>query len=55
MNDGLRKFYGNWKSNQINVSTKYGTGPTENDIIAQWNQDILVSTYLRNIVEDEFK
>jgi hypothetical protein len=49
MNDGLRKFYGKLeiKSNQINVSTKYGTGPTENYIIAQWNQDILVSSYFK--------
>jgi hypothetical protein len=47
MNDGLRKFYGYWKSNQINVSTKYDTGPTQNDIIAQWNQGILVSTYFK--------
>jgi DNA/RNA endonuclease YhcR with UshA esterase domain len=49
MNEGLRKFYGKLeiKSNQINVSTKYGTVPTENDIIAQWDQDILVSTYFK--------
>ncbi len=33
--------------NQINVNTKYGTGPTENDIIVQWNQDILVSSYFK--------
>lgn len=49
MNDGLRKFYGKLeiKSNQINVSTKYDTGPTENDIIASWNQYILVRTYIK--------
>jgi hypothetical protein len=38
MSDGLGNFTKNW--NQTNVSTKNGTGPNENDIIAQWNQDI---------------
>lgn len=33
-----RKFYEKLESN--NVNTKNGTGPNENDIIAQWNQDI---------------
>jgi hypothetical protein len=46
MSDGLRKFYGNLESNQTNVSTKYGTGPNENDIISQWNQDISVRMHL---------
>ena len=38
MSDGLRKFYG--KLSQTVVSTKNGTGPNENDKMAQWNQDI---------------
>jgi hypothetical protein len=45
MSDALR-FYGKLESNQTNVSTKNGTGPNENDIIAQWNQDISVRMHL---------
>jgi hypothetical protein len=38
MSDGLGNSTKNWS--QTNVSTKNGTGPNENDTIAQWNQDI---------------
>ena len=38
MSDGIGNFTKNWS--QTNVSTKNGTEPNENDIIAQWNQDI---------------
>ena len=38
MSDGLGNFTKNWS--QTNVNTKNGTTPNENDIIAQWNQDI---------------
>ena len=38
MSDGLGNFTKNWS--QTNVSTKNGTKPNKNDIIAQWNQDI---------------
>lgn len=38
MSDGLGNFTKNWS--QTNVSTNNSTGPNENDIIAQWNQDI---------------
>jgi hypothetical protein len=36
----------NWKSNQTNVRTKYSIGPNENDIIAQWTQNLLVRIHL---------
>jgi hypothetical protein len=38
MSDGLGNFTKNWS--KTNVSTKNGTRPNENDIIAQCNQDI---------------
>jgi hypothetical protein len=53
MSDGLGNFTKNWS--QTNVSTKNGTGPNENDIIAQWNQDIKLECILQYIIEDEFK
>jgi hypothetical protein len=54
MSDALR-FYGKLESNRTNGSTKNGTGPNENDIIAQWNQDISLECILQYIIGKEFK
>ena len=44
MSDGLGNFTKN--RSQTNVSTKNGTGPNENDIRAQWNQDYQARMHL---------